>query len=401
MTSGAAEISSAPRAARGAGDSAAVPPASGLRLALAGGGTGGHLLPGRHLLAHALRSGEAALADLLWFTSGREVEDRALAGLEAELGAVPYERVVLGVEPPGGGAPSRLRLARATPRAFAAARAALRRHRSEVLLGLGGFTTLPPVLAARSLGIPVLLLEVNAVPGAATRVLAPLARRVLHAFRSGVPGAGARHLFVGPLLPPGLGAGSEVDAGGARAALALEARHPLLLVLGGSQGAGSLNAFARAHAAGWCAAGLQVLHQTGPTRLHEGAPPMPGYRAFEFSTEVPRLLRAATLVLCRGGASTLLEVAAAGAPALVVPYPHAAGRHQHHNARELGEGVRVVEDAELDEPLARELVRLCGEAGARERAAMRAALRAAVPLDGAERALDLLRGARRSRPGGA
>src|SRR5690606_23048263 len=154
------------------------PPAPGLRLALAGGGTGGHLLPGRHLLAHALRAQGAVLEDLLWFTSGREVEDRALAGLAAALGGTPSARVALAVEPPGGGAPSRLRLARCTPRAFAAARAALRRHRSGVLLGLGGFTSLPPVLAARSLGIPVLLLEVNAVPGAATRVLAPLARRV-------------------------------------------------------------------------------------------------------------------------------------------------------------------------------------------------------------------------------
>src|SRR5262245_33373630 len=82
-----------------------------LRLALAGGGTGGHIVPGLHLLDAAGEQGAAAgaapLADLLWLTSGRQVEERVLSGLEARLAPLPVERVGLPLEPEGGGAPSR------------------------------------------------------------------------------------------------------------------------------------------------------------------------------------------------------------------------------------------------------------------------------------------------------
>jgi UDP-N-acetylglucosamine:LPS N-acetylglucosamine transferase len=172
--------------------------------------------------------------------------------------------------------------------------------------------------------------------------------------------------------------------------LGLDPARPLLVVLGGSQGAGSLNTFLRAHAPRLCDAGLQVFHQTGPGRLAEGCAPREGYRAVEFTRDVPQLLAAATLVLCRAGASTLLELAAAGAPAYVVPFPRSADGHQEHNARELGAGVRVVADADLGPALADELTRIIGPQGDPERAAMRAALLRAVPRDGAERAADVL-----------
>ena len=369
---------------------------SRLRLALAGGGTGGHLLPGRHLVAHLGTRDDVELESLVWFTSGREVEDRALLGLEDELDGVRFERVVLAVEPAGGGAPSRARLASRTPSAVFTARAALRRSGADVLLGLGGFTSLPAVLAARSLGIPVVLLEVNAVSGAATRWLAPLAACVLHTFDGA---AGKGRVRIGPLLPPELGdaatrprdyAEHEERATFERAALGFEATEPLLVVLGGSQGAGSLNTFVREHDAALAAHGVQVLHQTGPGRLAEAAAARAGYRAVEFTQDVPRLLAAATLVLCRAGASTLLELAAAGAPAVVVPYPHAADGHQEKNARELGDGVRVVADADLGAAFVPELVALLGPSRTSERAEMNTKLRAAVPLDGAERALAVL-----------
>ena len=108
----------------------------------------------------------------------------------------------------------------------------------------------------------------------------------------------------------------------------------------------------------------------------------------EYLTGVPALLRAADLVLCRGGASTLAEVAAARVPAVVVPYPHHGDRHQERNARGLGEGVRIVDDERLDAALIAELVRLAGPTGAEERARRAAALERAVPLDAARRILD-------------
>ncbi|MFM7296414.1 MAG: glycosyltransferase [Planctomycetota bacterium] len=131
---------------------------SGLRIALAGGGTGGHIVPGRHLLAQQ----PGHLADVLWFCTGRPVEERAFAGIEADLDGVSIERVALALEPDGGGAPRISGLALRTLPAVRAARAALRAHRSEVLVGLGGFTCLPSVLAARSLGIPVALISSSA-----------------------------------------------------------------------------------------------------------------------------------------------------------------------------------------------------------------------------------------------
>lgn len=363
--------------------------AAPLRIALAGGGTGGHIAPGLHLV-ESTAPGE--LADLLWFTSGRAVEERVLARLERLSGAPPHERVRLDLEPAGGGAPSLARLALRSAPNVARARAALRRHRSEVLLALGGFTALPAVLAARSLGLPVALLELNAKSGRATRVLAPLAARVFHAWGASLPGGreSERHRRSGAPLPPALTALERQLEGDprARAALGFAPDRALLVVLGGSQGAASLNAFVARELGSLVASGIQVLHQTGPGRALEGVAGHPAYRALEYVDDVPSALRAATLALARGGASTLAELAAARLPAIVVPYPHHPDRHQEHNARELGAGVRVVADSALDAALARELARLASPAGAAERAAMSAAL---APVARPRAAAEILR----------
>ena len=358
----------------------------GLRLAFAGGGTGGHIQPGLHLLAHArAEPTELPVDDLLWFQTGRAVEQRAFGDFEQHA-PWPVERVALRLEPEGGGAPSLAHLARHVLPAVAAARRALKQHRSEVLLGLGGFTCLPAVLAARTLGVPVALLEINAVAGRATRWLAPLAGRVLHAW--GPERDGARHLFTGPPLGPEFGQATGAltsNAADAREALGLPGDAPLVLVLGGSQGALSLNAFLRAHASVLTEAGVSVLHQAGPGRLGEAGGEHAGYRPVEFLDDVHAALRAATVVLCRGGASTLAEVGAAELPAWVVPYPHHPDRHQERNAEQLGAGCRIVHEPSLDEGLARELAKLAGPAGETARAEMRQALRAAVPSDAARR----------------
>jgi UDP-N-acetylglucosamine--N-acetylmuramyl-(pentapeptide) pyrophosphoryl-undecaprenol N-acetylglucosamine transferase len=422
-----------------AGDRAA----PGLRLALAGGGTGGHIVPGLHLLAHAREplgpgssdAGRLPLADVVWFTSGRAIEERVMASSRARSSAYDIDRVALALEPDGGGAPSRAALALRTPRAVARARSALVRHRSEVLLGLGGFTTLPAVLAARSLGIPVVLLEINARSGAATRWLSRFADRVLHAWPSTLPARAAVgstadprnsssrsmlagsaitssarsasecasssvHRWIGPPLPASM-CDVEPDPESesrARAELGFDADRPLLVVLGGSQGSGALNAFLRAHAPALVAGGLSILHQTGPAKSSEACPAFSGYRAVEFIDPVEPALRAASVVLCRGGASTLAEVAAMRRPAFVVPYPHHADMHQEHNARELGRGVRIVPEARLGVTARDEIARLCGADAADERAAMRAALRSAMPTDGSRRLYEeLCASARRRR----
>jgi len=399
--------------------------APSLRLALAGGGTGGHIVPGLHLLAHVCeempRASHAArdeserapqLSDVVWFTSGRAVEERVMSSARARSIALDIDRVALSLEPEGGGAPSRSALFMRTPAAAARARRALARHRSDVLLGLGGFTTLPAVIAARSLGIPVALLEVNSRAGAATRWLSRCAERVLHAWPSTLPkrgresarsldaSAAARehpletnlHRWIGPPLSPSMfrrGASGD-DEGRARTELGFDPQRPLLVVLGGSQGSGALNAFVRAHAPALVAGGAQILHQTGPNKLGEACPAFTGYRALEFIDPIETALSAATLVLCRGGASTLAEVAAMRCPAIVVPYPHHADQHQDHNARELGRGVCIIPEARLGVAARDEIARLCSASAADERAIMRAELASAVPEDAARRLFEEL-----------
>ncbi len=362
----------------------------GVRLALAGGGTGGHILPGMRVAERASRA--QALGDLVWFQTGRPVEEAAMSGFAERLEGASFERCLLRLDDGGGGAPSPAALALRTPLAVGRARSALRRHRTQVLLGLGGYVCLPAVLAARSLRIPVALLEINAQQGKATRWLAAQAERVFHAWPGTLlaranAGSPARDVWTGPplsasfeALPPP----SEGDAR-ARAALGFSAERPLLLVLGGSQGALGLNRFVAAHLGVLLERSVQVLHQTGPGRLAEAALAAGGYRAVEYIADVPLALRAATLVLCRGGASTLAEIGALRRPAWVVPYPHHPDRHQERNARELGGGVRVLTEETLDAERARELARLCGVAGRELRAGMSAALADRVRVDGAQR----------------
>ena len=368
-----------------------------MRLAFAGGGTGGHIVPGLHLVERARMpsdessrdGGAPGLTDLLWFTSGRPVEDRILAEFDPPC---PWERLVLHLETQGGGAPSLARLSTRTPGATWAARRALKRHRSEVLLGLGGYTALPAALAAISLGIPVALLEINAAPGKVTRTLGPVVQRVFHAWKSTLPVGGEddRHRHLGAPVSPSVAAlhAGGIDHAAAVRDLGFDPERPLLVVLGGSQGAGSLNQFVRTQAAALTGAGLQVLHQCGPGRRSEAPEETSALHVREYVSPVSQALAAATLVLCRGGASTLAEIAAARVPAVVVPYPHHADAHQEQNARQLGDGVRIVADDRLDANLANELLELSSTAGADRRAHMAAALATAAPKDAA---LEILR----------
>ncbi len=378
-----------------------------LRLAIAGGGTGGHVVPGLHLLDHlqaglqdprelaaagvpdAEGSGAVQLEDLLWFHSGRRAEDRCLAELDAHPSAPRLERMVLEIEPEGGGAPNLRRLSRRMIPAFRKARRALLQHRSQVLLGLGGFTTAPATLAARSLGIPVVLLEINATAGKATRTLGPICQRVLHAWRETLPPGreGAKHQLVGPPVAPRFEAPEDREEAQREAKddLGFDPDRPLLVVLGGSQGALGLNSFVRSNVSYLLGSGVQVLHQVGPGRRTEGATNLEGYAAIEYLDDVWLALVAADGVLCRGGASTLAEIGAMETPAWVVPYPHHADGHQERNARQLAGGVRIVEEQDLDHGRCEELVRFLGAEGALERDRMRSHLRAAVPPDAATR----------------
>jgi UDP-N-acetylglucosamine--N-acetylmuramyl-(pentapeptide) pyrophosphoryl-undecaprenol N-acetylglucosamine transferase len=362
---------------------------TGLRLGISGGGTGGHIVPGLHLLEHLRESG-GRLGDLVWFGSGRGVEGRVLQNLQDRTGQVPAEVLSLALEPASGGAPGRVGLAVRTAPSVLRARQALRAHRTQVVLGLGGYVTAPVALAARSLGIPMALLEINSVVGKANQWLGPLCRRVYHAWDGTLPAAlGQRHLHVGPPVSPRLEpTDGESSRLAARDCLGFDTQRPLLVVLGGSQGAQAINRILAAGAGSLVHAGVSILHQVGPGKGHQAAHlRSDSYTSVEYVDDVPLALRAADVVLCRGGASTLAEVGAVGVPAWVVPYTHHRDNHQEHNARQLGDGVRLVPESSLASVLP-ELPDFIGPRGAAERERMRRALRNRVPRDSARRILD-------------
>jgi UDP-N-acetylglucosamine--N-acetylmuramyl-(pentapeptide) pyrophosphoryl-undecaprenol N-acetylglucosamine transferase len=227
-------------------------------------------------------------------------------------------------------------IARATTqltRATIAARRLVRRLRPDVVVGAGGYVSVPVVAAALAQRIPVVLLEQNAVPGRATRLLARRARVVAASFAET-----ARHLPSARVVHTGNPIRAEV-----RAITTREAGDRLraILVTGGSQGARRVN-----RAITGCVAGLlrddpelSIVHQCGSldfdtvSRAAAGLPEALAsrYTVSAFFDDMAARIAQSDLVVMRGGGSSLAECAALGRPMIVVPYPHAGG-HQRHNA---------------------------------------------------------------------
>ena len=312
-----------------------------MRVLLAGGGTAGHTSP---LLAtaDALRRLDPDV-EITCLGTARGLETRVVpaAGYPLELiPAVPLPRR------PG------IDLARVPGRLWGAVREALAivdRIQPDVIVGYGGYVSVPAYLAARRRRIPVVVHEQNAVPGLANRVGARLAGRVAVSFPD-TPLRGAE--YVGLPIRRMI---SQLD----RAALRAEAREsfgldpdrPTLLVTGGSQGARRLNQSVAGAARALAAAGVQVLHVAGPrgqVELDVGSEPgaVP-YVVVDFVDRMDLAYAAADLVVCRAGASSVTEAAAVGLPAVFVPLPIGNGE-QHQNARpvvDAGGGLMVADAA--------------------------------------------------------
>ena len=220
----------------------------------------------------------------------------------------------------------------------------LARRRPDVVLGGGGYVAGPMVLAARLRGIPAALMEADAHLGLANRLAAPLARRVFLAFP--VEGRTAsKYRVTGRPIPA---RSRPLPRDEARRLFELPPDGPVLLVFGGSQGARSVN---DAVAAAFGEDGPALLHLCGErdfARLRSLVS-RPDYRLLAYTNEFGAALAASDLVLARAGGS-VWEVAAAGKPAILVPYPHATALHQDKNARyfEAAGGAVVLADAELE-----------------------------------------------------
>lgn len=297
------------------------------RFLISCGGTGGHLSPGI-ALAEGLRERGHESRLLI----SRKQVDARLSGKYPDLG---FERM------PGTGFSWRplalVRCGFSQAQAFWFCVRLIRRFRPQAVIGFGGFTSAPLVLAAWISGVPAVLHESNRVPGLAVRTLGRLARRVY--LPPGVTIPGLRAAVTRHAGQPVRREIARRPQAAARAALGLDAHQRLLVVLGGSQGAGPLNTWVREHREALAAAGIQLYVVTGMGKgeeavLESTARSGAKVRAVfvPFSDRMADLMSAADLVLSRAGAGTLAELIRCETPAILVPYPQAADDHQRANA---------------------------------------------------------------------
>ena len=305
---------------------------------LAGGGTGGHVYP-------ALAMGEALQAGghtLKYMGDERRLEGRVVPQTDIEFIPIPA------VQYPRGGLAGKLGFAVGLLKAIIRSRGMLKAAGADFVLGVGGYISAPPILAAWTLGIPTAIHEANVTPGLANRLCARVARLVLltyEATASRLPGSAPRVTVGCPVNPKVL----EGDRASAAARYGLDAETPTLLVVGGSLGAETINRIALA-AARVADRGYQVLHVTGPryhAEIENELKPLPdGVALVDYENRMADAYAMADLVLCRAGSSTLAELTAIGKPSVLVPSPNVTDNHQEGNARgleDVGAAVVIVE----------------------------------------------------------
>jgi UDP-N-acetylglucosamine--N-acetylmuramyl-(pentapeptide) pyrophosphoryl-undecaprenol N-acetylglucosamine transferase len=298
-----------------------------MRVMIAGGGTGGHVIPAL-AIAGALKSAYAAEVCFIGTAKGMETRLVPQAGYALELIDVgQLNRVSLATQ---------LKTTVALPRGIFHCLNLLRRWRPQVVVGVGGYASGPAMLAALLRRLPTLAFEPNAVPGLANRLIgrrisaaavnfAPTLSYFRNAELTGIPVRA--EFFALPPRPP--------------------ESAPRLLVMGGSQGARALNQKMPEIARELLDAvpGLTILHQAGARHAEttEVAYTASGasadrWRVQAFLEDMPKQFAASDLILARSGASTVAELAASGKPSLLVPFPQAADDHQRKNAEVLVEG---------------------------------------------------------------
>ena len=290
-----------------------------LHIAIACGGTGGHIFPG---LATARVLRDRGHHVTLWL-AGKGGEDTAIQGWEGRIVTIPSEGFQFGAF---RSVITALRIVGAVFRCWFI----MLRHQPDVVLAMGSYASIGPCLAARLHGIPYILHEANAVPGRAVRLLAPKARAIAICFeetRYHLKGMNAVSAGM-PLRPDIKGSGVKSQESGFH-----------LLVMGGSLGAHAINETVSEAVCALKNPAVSVTHLTGPTDEKKIAE---RYRAagvkadvYAFTHDMVSLYEKATLAICRSGASTCAELGVFGLPALLIPYPHAASDHQTANAHAL------------------------------------------------------------------
>ncbi|RCS57556.1 undecaprenyldiphospho-muramoylpentapeptide beta-N-acetylglucosaminyltransferase [Parvibium lacunae] len=288
------------------------------RLLVMAGGTGGHIFPGLAVAKYLQAQGW----EVHWLGAPASMESRVVPqhGIEIELVAFGGVR--------GKGWVTRLLAPWRLARACWQARKVLRRVQPDVVLGMGGYITVPGGIAARWLGYPLVLHEQNSIAGLSNRLLARLAQHVLVAFPQALPNA----IWTGNPVGAAL---TQVLPPAERMA---ERAGPLrLLVVGGSLGAAALNTLIpQALALLPAAQRPTVLHQAGEKHLQtlqeNYAAVGVAAETVAFIDDMAQAYAQADLVICRAGAMTIAELAVVGVASILVPFPYAVDDHQTHNA---------------------------------------------------------------------
>lgn len=318
-----------------------------LGIAFLGGGTGGHIYPSLAVAQAVELLNPSSRA--VFITGDRPTDEQTLAG-QLVFGTPPA-RVAIGARPPSIRPTGTLRFVRAWGQSLRDSRIALRELRSScdavVAMSTGGYVSAPAARAARLERVPLILVSLDARIGKANRFIGKRASHRLVAQNNGPSGWKA----IGPIV------GHRAIAPGSkpvcRRMLGLEPDTPTLLVMGGSQGAASVNALvtALAESSPESLEGWQVLHLAGDARAvadaqatYEAA--RVRSRVLERQTPIGPAWGAADLALCRSGAGSVAEAHANGVPAIFLPYPHHRDQHQAANAQPLAEtgGAIVLED---------------------------------------------------------
>lgn len=294
-----------------------------MRIAIAGGGTGGHLFPGVAIAEEFRRRDRDAR--VLFIGTNRGLEARVLPGIGFDLATLDVEGIK-----GRGFARSAAALAK-IPRSLLQSRRIIGRFAPDIVIGVGGYASGPAVLAARFMGLPTAIAEQNAIPGETNRVLGKFADRIFVSFPETARWFRADRVRV---------TGNPIRAaiaGGTR-----RSRKPgepfTVLVFGGSQGAHRINLAvleALPHLADMKER-LRIIHQTGEDDLETvkkgyGEHSMDA-EALPFITDMASAYGNADLLVCRAGATSIAEITASGKAALLIPFPHAVNDHQTKNA---------------------------------------------------------------------
>jgi UDP-N-acetylglucosamine--N-acetylmuramyl-(pentapeptide) pyrophosphoryl-undecaprenol N-acetylglucosamine transferase len=306
-----------------------------VRLLVAASGTGGHLFPAL-AVAQVLEQG------------GYQVEWLGVRNrLETQLIPNQYRLHIVAAE--GFQTKLSLNTLRVTGRlvkSFCQTRRLLTTGQFDGVVTTGGYIAGPAILAARSLGLPSILHESNALPGKVTRFLSRWCSAVALGFEAATPYLPqANTVVVGTPVRANFLQPCSLD-------LPIPEKALLIVVAGGSQGAVAVNQLVRQCAGAWIQAGAWIVHLTGDRDPDIAQFQDPHYLALPFYENMAALFQRADLVIGRAGAGTLTELAITGTPSILIPYPYAAEDHQAFNARvfEKAGAAQVVRQSEVTGP---------------------------------------------------